>query len=137
MTRNQAILQVMIAAGKRRLWQHAEVAERIAAGAFMRRPLSTSTSMRSALGLLDDDGHIDKTVIVRMCDPGDADDHRHYWPLTVRRRWRWNGQGLDLDLTDKPTDVEYEIIANAIVEEVDRLTPTQSPQPAAPAPRKE
>jgi len=117
MTRAEAILMVMHARG-RRLRQHPAVAALAASGVLHKPPLSVAATMRSALGLLDDDGHIDKTVIVRMCDPGDADDHRHYWPPTVRRRWRWNGQGLDLDFGDNPTDIEYELIADAICNEV-------------------
>jgi hypothetical protein len=117
MSRADAISAVQ-AASNRKLRQHPAVQALVASGAVTKPPLSVAASMRSALGLLDDDGHIDKTIIVRACDPGDADDHRHYWPLTVRRRWRWNGQGLDLDLTASPTESEYEIIADAICEEV-------------------
>jgi hypothetical protein len=123
MSRATAISLVRLASA-RKLRQHPAVASLVAAGTVTRPPLSVSTVMRSALGLLDEDGHIDKTIIVRMCDPGDADDHRHYWPLTVQRRWRWNGQGLDLDLTAQPSDAEYDIISDAILEEVSVLEAT-------------
>lgn len=117
MSRATAIHAVQMAMGKK-LQQHERVRDLSLAG----NPPSASASMRSALGTLDpDDGLCGRCIIVRGCDPVAADDHRHYWPLTMARRWRWNGQGLEIDGDQRPTSEDYDICADAIVAEVARL----------------
>jgi hypothetical protein len=39
----------------------------------------------------------------------------------MARRWRWNGQGLEIDGDQRPTSEDYDICADAIVAEVARL----------------
>ena len=109
-------------ARNRALKQDPTVAEKQAASAFTRQASSSSDLMRAAIGLIDpDDGHAETTILIRHSDPFDADDHRHYWGPTIATRWRWNGQGLDLDGVAKPGHDVYDVISEAIVEAVERL----------------
>lgn len=87
-----------------------------------KQPLTKTTGMRSVLGLLDpDDGAVTDLIIVRYCDPGDADDHQMHWPTTISDRFRWNSAGLVLDSVRTPTHEQYDVIADAIVAEAERL----------------